>query len=111
MKIEISQDEIELAIRNYVEALGITRRVQDITFINGRNPPVTSANIELEPLNNVPILIPDKPAFRDAEKAAEAPSFVSETLPENIAVAREDIDEVKEGVAPAVISKGNSLFG
>jgi hypothetical protein len=115
MKIEISQDEIELAIRNYVQALGITRPVEEINFVNGRNPPMTSANIELAPLAGSAVNTA-KPRLVGCEavpKETVATATEEEIAVDGTAVAEEvseQVDDSNEEMT-SMPSKGSSLFG
>jgi hypothetical protein len=105
MKIEIRQEEIELAIRQHIAEMGIIRNVESITFAVSRNPTEISAVIELTSMKGksaTPLqAVRNTPVVEAEDTYDDRPA---ETLLE-VAVEKPTDEETEFPV------KGNSLFG
>jgi hypothetical protein len=120
MQITINQDELEIAVRDYIVKQGITRPVGEINFTVQRspsNPILTEITLgefgqdrrapAADPRPTAPAAAPEKPAEL---KAVEAPAAAAKAP---AAKEKEAPSEATDAVAPdeEPAPKGKSLFG
>lgn len=107
MQITITQDELEIAVRDYIASQGIDRPIQTINFTQtrGSNSQGIVTEIEFEMLRSANA--PSRPA-PSKPRAVELTS-PEEATPEEATEAQEEVDagDATEAEAPA----GKSLFG
>lgn len=126
MQITINQDELEVAVRDYVAKQGITRTVGDINFTAVRSPsnqilteivlsdkaattstPAGPNVRSVTPVAEAQAPAPEKAKAEKPKAAFPAPAEKPEAVAEEAPVAEADVAEEEAPAAPA----GKSLFG
>lgn len=141
MQITLSQEEIEVAVQDYVRRMGITCPVEDMTFQRSLNPTSIWAQITVTTGSITPVEYPSICAASEEDTEAKTVSvsigpsvvspaptpdketdpFVSDSKPkEVVAEAPEKIqyeedeqaaDAVETGPSPTASDTRHSLFG
>ena len=98
MQIQLKQEELEVAVRNYVELMGISRAVGDITFTTTRSPTSVLTEIEVHPVGYESTI---------GQMTQKAAAVVTEAVDERVTKPTSKLAELK---TPKVDEPESSAF-